>query len=142
MPRPYISKQLRQLVFQRAGGRCEYCLIHQDDRPETHPLDHVLAIKHGGLTEESNLALACMFCNLNKGSDLAAIDPLSGEIVPLFNPRTQIWSEHFDVSDASILGITAIGRATVALLRLNDRERVDYRQSLIEIGRYPLPTTN
>ena len=142
MPRPYISKQLRQLVFQRAGGRCEYCLIHQDDRPETHPLDHVLAIKHGGLTEESNLALACMFCNLNKGSDLAAIDPLSGEIVPLFNPRTQIWSEHFDVSDALILGITAIGRATVALLRLNDRERVDYRQSLIEIGRYPLPTTN
>lgn len=142
MPRPYISKQLRQLVFQRAGGRCEYCLIHQDDRPETHPLDHVLAIKHGGLTEESNLALACMFCNLNKGSDLAAIDPLSGEIVPLFNPRTQIWNENFGVSGALILGITAIGRATVALLRLNDLERLDYRQSLIEIGRYPLPTTN
>jgi len=101
-----------------------------------------MCLLFGGLTEESNLALACMFCNLNKGSDLAAIDPLSGEIVPLFNPRTQIWSEHFDVSDALILGITAIGRATVALLRLNDRERVDYRQSLIEIGRYPLPTTN
>lgn len=142
MPRPHIPIRLRRLVFQRAGGCCEYCLIHQDDRPETLSLDHVLAVKHGGLTEESNLALACVSCNSNKGPNLAALDPLNSEIVPLFNPRTQNWNEHFELSGALIVGLTAIGRATVALLRLNDYERLDYRQNLIENGRYPLLPTN
>ncbi|MGE0128170.1 MAG: HNH endonuclease [Blastocatellales bacterium] len=129
---------MRRLVINRAGGLCEYCLIHQDDRPETHPIDHVIALKHGGRTEEKNLALACAICNNNKGSDLATIDPLSGEIVPLFNPRTQNWDDHFELFGAQIIGRTAIGRATVALLRLNDDERLSYRQSLVNAKRYPL----
>jgi len=137
MTRPRIPIQLRRLVIKRAGWRCEYCLIHQDDRPETHPIDHILALKHGGQTAEENLALACLTCNVNKGSDLAAIDPLGGEIVPLFNPRNQNWGEHFELSGAQIIGRTAIGRATVVLLRLNDDERLSYRQSLIDAGRYP-----
>jgi hypothetical protein len=139
MPRPHIPAKLRRLVINRAGGRCEYCLVHQDDRPETHPIDHVIALKHGGQTVKENLALACVICNGNKGSDLATIDPLSGEIVPLFNPRIQSWGDHFDLSDAQIIGQTAIGRATAALLRLNDDERISYRQSLTNAGRYPLP---
>lgn len=138
MPRPHIPIQLRRLVINRAGGRCEYCLIHQDDRPETHPIDHILALKHDGQTVAENLALACVICNTNKGSDLAAIDPLNGEIVPLFNPRTQNWDDHFELPDAQIVGRTAVGRATAALLRLNDGERLSYRQNLIDAGRYPL----
>jgi len=138
MPRPHIPAKLRRLVINRAGGRCEYCLIHQDDRPETHPIDHVIALKHGGRTVRENLALACVICNGNKGSDLATIDPFSGEIVPLFNPRTQNWGDHFELSGAQIIGRTAIGRATAALLRLNDDERISYRQSLIDAGRYLL----
>jgi len=137
MPHPHIPTHLRRLVINRAGGRCEYCLIHQDDRPETHPIDHVIALKHGGQTAEENLALACVICNGNKGSDLATVDPLSGEIVLLFNPRAQDWDDHFELSGAQITGRTAIGRATVALLRLNDDERLSYRQSLIDAGRYP-----
>jgi hypothetical protein len=137
MPRPHIPAKLRRLVINRAGGRCEYCLIHQDDRPETHPIDHVIALKHGGRTVKENLALACVICNGAKGSDLATIDPLSGEIVPLFNPRTQSWGDHFELSRAQIIGRTAIGRATVALLRLNDDERLGYRQNLIDAERYP-----
>jgi hypothetical protein len=137
MPRPHIPIRLRRLVIKRAGRCCEYCLIHQADRPETHPIDHIIALKHGGRTEEGNLALACAICNSNKGSDLAALDPSSGGIVPLFNPRTQNWDEHFELSDAQLIGRTAIGRATVALLRLNDDERLSYRQSLIDAGRYP-----
>lgn len=137
MPRPHIPANLRRQVINRAGGRCEYCLIHQDDRPETHPLDHVIALKHGGRTVKENLALACVICNNNKGSDLATIDPLSGEIVPLFNPRTQNWDDHFELSGARIIGRTDIGRATVALLRLNDDDRLSYRQNLIETERYP-----
>lgn len=137
MPRPHISIRLRRLVMKRASRRCEYCLIHQEDRPETHPIDHVIALKHGGRTEEGNLALACASCNNNKGADLAALDPSSGEIVPLFNPRTQNWNDHFALYGERIMGRTAIGRATIALLRLNDAERLSYRQSLIAAGRYP-----
>jgi hypothetical protein len=75
----------------------------------------VVALKHGGRTVKENLALACVICNGNKGSDLATIDPLSSEIVPLFNPRTQSWGDHFELSGAQIIGRTAIGRATSAL---------------------------
>ena len=140
MPRPHIPIRLRRLVIKRAGERCEYCLIHQDDRPETHALDHILPLKHDGQTVEKNLALACAICNGNKGSDLAAIDPLSSKITPLFNPRTQNWGDHFESFGAQIAGRTAIGRAMVAVLRLNDKDRLSYRQSLIDAGRYPLPT--
>jgi len=134
---PHIAIRLRRLVMKRASGRCEYCLIHQEDRPETHPIDHVIALKHGGRTEEGNLTLACVSCNNNKGADLTALDPSSGEIVPLFNPRTQNWGDHFALDGARIMGRTAIGRATVALLRLNDVERLNYRQSLIAADRCP-----
>jgi len=74
MTRPHIPNTLRQEVIERAKGRCEYCLIHEDDRPERHQVDHVIALKHGGLTTIENLALACAVCNNNKGSDLATID--------------------------------------------------------------------
>ena len=137
MPRPHIPTQVLEKVFLRAGGRCEYCLIHQDDRPETHPIDHNLAIQYGGQTEPDNLALSCVFCNRNKGPNLAAIDPSSREIVPLFNPRIQGWSEHFELLGAEISGRTSVGRATVELLRMNEAERINYRQSLILAGRYP-----
>ena len=84
-----------------------------------------------------NLAWSCFFCNRFKGSDLASIDPISGRVVTLFHPRTQCWQRHFRLNSALIEGITASGRATAALLHLNDEERIAYRLGLIEIGRYP-----
>ncbi|MFN0111910.1 MAG: HNH endonuclease [Blastocatellia bacterium] len=138
MPRPHIPTRLREEVFLRASGYCEYCLIHQEDRPDTHPVDHIVAIQHGGRTEFMNLALSCTFCNRHKGPNLATIDPSNGEIVPLFNPRSQNWGEHFELSNGKIIGRTAIGRATVELLRINEPERLDYRQSLILAGRFPI----
>jgi hypothetical protein len=90
-----ISASLRHLVIERAQGRCEYCLIHQDVSIYSHEVDHIIALKHGGQTIADNLALSCLPCNRHKGSDFATIDPNSGEIVPLFNPRRQIWEEHF-----------------------------------------------
>lgn len=80
-----IPTELRKLVVERAEGRCEYCLIHQDVSIYTHEVDHVIAIKHQGKTEADNLALSCLPCNRHKGSDFATIDPESGEIVLLFN---------------------------------------------------------
>ena len=76
MSRTYIPLDLRRFVSIRADGLCEYCLIHQDDTPLTHPLDDVIAVKHGGGTTEMNLALSCVECNQNKGSDIATFDPL------------------------------------------------------------------
>ena len=82
-----IPPDLKRLVSERAGYCCEYCLIHQDDTPQTHEIDHLVARKHGGPTVEQNLALACLRCNRSKGSDLTAIDTETQQVVALFNPR-------------------------------------------------------
>lgn len=139
MPRQYIPKPIRREVIQRAHECCEYCLIHQDDRPESHQLDHILALKHGGTDELDNFALACASCNYHKGTDFYAIDPLEQTAAPLFNPRTQNRNEHFQLVGAEITGLTPTGRATVWLLRFNEEERSIERQELIEAERYPLP---
>lgn len=137
MSRPHIPDELRSLVIARAGGRCEYCLLHQDDTNFIHQIDHLIAVKHGGLTVSENLALACLKCNRHKGSDLTTIDPVDGAIVLLFNPRTQNWSEHFLLDGVRIVGLTPAGRATVRLLRMNDRTRLAQRRRLMAAGRYP-----
>lgn len=139
MPRTHVPAELRRLVIARARECCEYCLLHQDDTPFTHQIDHLIAVKHGGQTILINLALACLKCNRNKGSDLSAIDPLDGSIITLFNPRTQLWAEHFALDGARVIGLTPTGRATVQLLRINDRVRLAQRRNLADVGRYPPP---
>lgn len=124
-----IPATLRAAVVERAGERCEYC-----HKPQIsfypHEVDHVVAVKHGGETTLDNLAFACFQCNRYKGSDLASIDPQSGAITPLFNPRTQHWADHFRLDGATIVPLTSEGRATVFLLRLNDPERIQERAVL------------
>ncbi|MCC3406795.1 MAG: HNH endonuclease [Microcoleus sp. PH2017_10_PVI_O_A] len=132
-----ISAELRRLVTQRASKCCEYCLIHQDVSIYSHEVDHIIALKHESQTRADNLDLSCLSCNRYKGSDLATIDPVNDEIVPLFNPRRQVWEEHFVLNDARIEGITQIGRATGRLLKLNASNRILERQVLINQGRYP-----
>jgi hypothetical protein len=128
---------VRREVVRRAGNRCEYCLIHQDDAASRHQVDHVIAEKHGGQTELDNLALSCLPCNRRKSSDIGAIDPESGQIAPLFNPRTQAWSDHFKIKSNRIIGLTAEGRATVEFMQLNSPERSQERVELIRLGRIP-----
>jgi hypothetical protein len=126
-------------VIERAKECCEYCLVSQLTDAGLHQIDHPIALKHGGQTVSENLALACVDCNLHKGSDLATIDWESEELIPLFNPRKQHWRDHFQLEGAQIAGITAMGQATLRLLRLNDPERIEYRQVLIAAGLYPPP---
>jgi hypothetical protein len=135
--RPYVSPTLRQLVIKRAANCCEFCLIHQDDVPQQHEIDHLVARKHGGQTVAANLALTRLPCNRYKGSDQTAIDPETQTLVPLFNPRVQDWITHFALVNAAIVGLTPTGRATASLLRFNLSPRVDIRRLLIEKGRYP-----
>lgn len=137
MARTHIPAELRRLVNSRAHECCEYCLLHQDDTQFTHQVDHLVAIKHDGQTVSENLALACLKCNRNKGSDLTAIDPVDGVIVPLFNPRAQVWTEHFAVAGVRVVGLMPPGRATVRLLRMNDRRQLTQRRRLMMAGRYP-----
>ena len=135
--KPAVPERLRRQVQERAQGRCEYCLIHEVDMYYPHEADHAIAEKHGGPTSLENLAWACFYCNRFKGSALASVDPTSNKVVLLFHPRQQRWNRHFRLNGALIEGITASGRATVALLHLNNAERVAHRLGLIDLGHYP-----
>ncbi|MGV3661878.1 MAG: HNH endonuclease [Prosthecobacter sp.] len=130
-----INAALRRLVWQRAGGLCEYCRIHEDEVLMPHEVDHVIAEQHGGLTEEGNLSLACFQCNKVKGPNLAGIDPLTEGVEVLFHPRLDDWSVHFIFNGPQLEGLTARGRATVHTLRMNTPERVRLRMTLMESGR-------
>lgn len=131
-----ISKQLRQLVAERADYTCKYCRLPQTVALHKHEPDHVIPLQHGGETEKNNLALACMRCNRYKGANVASYDPTTNKLVPLFNPRTQNWEDHFELKGAIIQPITPEGRVTVKILRMNDENRVVERLRLIEAGFY------
>ena len=131
------SADLRRQVIARADNCCEYCLVPQDLAASTHQVDHVIAEKHGGQTVLENLALSCTVCNRRKASDISSLDPFTGGLVPLFNPRTQSWITHFHCNGVYIEGVTAEGRTTVAFLQLNAVERLMERAGWRHAGRYP-----
>lgn len=126
----------RALVWTRAEGRCEYCRVHQDHVELTHHIEHIVARKHGGPDDPSNLCVACERCNVFKGSDLTGIDPATGQVERLFNPRTQTWAEHFELRGPLIAGLTPTGRATVRVLSMNAGQRLQLRAALIAHGLY------
>lgn len=123
-----MNAALRAAVRSRANDRCEYCQRSQVDSPLISlQLEHVVPRKHGGDDHFDNLALACAECNLHKGSDLTGIDPVSNAVTPLFNPRAQIWKDHFTWDGQRIVGLTAVGRTTVRVLQLNSAQRLRVR---------------
>ena len=132
-----MDSATRTLVWSRAGDRCEYCRIHQAHSELTHHVEHIRAKKHGGSDDPSNLCLACERCNLFKGSDLTGIDADTGKIERLFDPREHAWEDHFRLVGPLILGITPLGRATVAVLSMNQGQRLQLRAALIAHGLYP-----
>lgn len=133
-----ISNEQKQLVRQRAGNCCEYCRLGEAGRLARFHIDHIIAIKHEGTDDEDNLCLACLQCNAHKGDNVAALDPLTREATRLYDPRRQIWDEHFSLNpDATISGRTPEGRVTVRVLRMNGRKRVQQRLEGIAIGDYP-----
>jgi HNH endonuclease len=139
MPREYIPVALKQEVFNRAQGTCEYCRSLAKFSPTNFVIEHIIPISRGGATTADNLALACQSCNNHKYNKTAAIDPMSNQLVPLFHPRQMRWEEHFTWSDETTLmfGITPTGRATVALLRVNRAGVMNLRQILHERGLHP-----
>jgi hypothetical protein len=132
-----ISKSKRVEVARRADYRCEYCLIHEEDAGFPHEVDHVISRKHGGSSGMENFALACLSCNRNKGTDVASITPLTGKAVRLFDPRRDLWADHFQLKDAVIEPFTETAAATIRILRMNAPERIMERRILQILGRYP-----
>lgn len=126
----YIPVAVRRLVEERANQYCEYCQLPAGVAFFPHEVDHVIAEKHGGLTDADNLAFTCWRCNRHKGSDLGSFDPQTGAFSFLFNPRTQQWAEHFAFEGIALTGLTPEGRTTVKLLQLNSDERLAERQRL------------
>jgi hypothetical protein len=104
-----------------------------------HEIDHVIAEKHAGPTSLENLALACFHCNNHKGPNIAGLDPATGQLTRLFHPRQDDWDEHFSWRGPLLVGLTPVGRTTVAVLAVNLRHRVTHRQALFEEGVFPRP---
>lgn len=124
-----VSRALDQQVRDRAAGRCEYCRMHQSIQGATFHIEHVIPRSIGGADDLNNLVLACPSCNLHKSNRVGASDPKTGEVVPLFHPLADEWSDHFEFEGLVAIGKTAIGRATLEALKLNLQRRQQIREA-------------
>jgi hypothetical protein len=136
---PAIPRALRRKIAIAAQFRCSYCLTAQQISGAQMHVEHIIPLARGGTSDESNLCLACAWCNSYKGAQTHAVDPLSSVLTPLFNPRTETWSTHFRWSDdgAEIIGVTSTGRATVVALRLNNELIAAARRQWALAGWHP-----
>jgi len=131
----YIPPALVRFVRARAGDICEYCHLPQILQEAAFHLDHVSPRSAEGPSDADNLALACVTCSLKKAARTQARDPRTGELVPLFHPRQDRWSDHFRWSGARLIGRTATGRATILALGMNRADVIAIRRVLIKLGR-------
>jgi hypothetical protein len=132
-------QEWREQLAQKAKNRCGYCLTQEAVSGVHLTLEHIIPQSKGGQTVVPNLWLSCRLCNESKGILTEYSDSKSGTVVPLFNPSTQIWSDHFAWNEAGsrIVGLTPIGRATVEALDLNSEFRVRSRAIWVEAGWHP-----
>ncbi len=139
MGRAYISSATKKLVFERANGYCEYCKCSSDFSTEPFSIEHIIPKSKNGTDSPNNLALACIGCNIYKSDKTTFLDTITQGFFPLYNPRISNWDEHFiwDESLTSMIGKTAIGRVTIAAIRLNRRQLKNLRRALIAIGEHP-----
>ncbi|MES2518193.1 MAG: HNH endonuclease signature motif containing protein [Bacteroidota bacterium] len=133
----YISRATRKLVMSRAGHRCEYCRVLEYLSSFDYHIDHIIGVQHGGSNSLNNLAYVCSPCNWKKGPNISTILQLEGPLIPLFNPRTQDWFEHFEVQKGTLVGKSSIGEATIKLLELNQDNKIEERFEMILAGFYP-----
>jgi hypothetical protein len=139
MVRRYVTVPEKQAIAERAQGRCEYCQSRADFATQSFSVEHIIPVSLDGETELENLALACPGCNAHKYNKTRSPDPADGKVVPLYNPRTQQWREHFRWNHdfSRIVGLTAVGRATVQALKLNRTGIINIRKALFIVGLHP-----
>jgi hypothetical protein len=132
-----MDRELNLEIRRRAEDRCEYCHLPQSCVEFTHPIDHIVARQHHGPTVADNLALSCVRCNRKKGPNLSGIDPQTGDVLLLFNPRRQQWRDHFRWHGLILVGTTETGRATIDVLGLNLSDRILVREAFSNSGEFP-----
>jgi HNH endonuclease len=139
MSSEYVPVALRQLVFDRARGLCEYCRSPAKYAVDPLVIDHIQPVSRGGETISENLASSCQTCNNYKYNKIESRDPVTDELAPLFNPRQMEWSQHFTWNEdtTEMLGITPTGRATVALLQTNRDGVMNIRRVLVIMNEHP-----
>jgi hypothetical protein len=130
-----MNQGLRQFVWARATGCCEYCRMPSDCDPLPLAVDHIRPQYHHGPTVAENLCVCCFSCNTFKAVNVAGHDPESGEITRLFHPRSDEWIEHFHWDGPYLRGLTEVGRTTIDVLRMNLPDRVEHRRLLHALGR-------
>ena len=128
-------------VESRAGGRCEYCRMHPSLQGATFHVEHIFPQSRGGVSDLSNLAWCCPSCNSRKSDRIDAVDPETKNLIRLYNPRTDHWDDHFRFDRYEIKGQTAVGRATLILLELNNKRRLLIRQAEECFGYFPPPSS-
>lgn len=135
----YISLEMRQRVADTAQHRCGYCQTQESVVGMALEIEHIIPEAAGGNSEETNLWLSCPSCNRHKGVQTRVFDAQTRQLVPLFNPRTQIWAEHFawEQGGLYVVGLTPIGRVTVQALRMNNSFVVYSRQVWINWEWHP-----
>jgi 5-methylcytosine-specific restriction endonuclease McrA len=129
-----VNRGLRRRVRDRAGDRCEYSHMPARLDPTPVQIDHVIAKQHRGKSAFTNLAQICALCNRYKGPNVAGVDPRTRQLSRLFDPRRDEWRKHFVWRSATLLGLTRIGRTTIAVLVINGPRRVAARAALIAEG--------
>jgi HNH endonuclease len=132
-----MDEALAGQIWQRARERCEYCLLPSALSILPFEINHIIPRKHGGLTVEANLALACFYCNRYKGPNIAGLDPDTRALSRLFDPRQDSWNEHFRWNEIRVDGVSSLGRTTIEVLRLNHAEILLVRQALKDEGVFP-----
>lgn len=134
-----MKQSLSRAVKERARFCCEYCFAQLEFSSDSFSIEHITPRIKNGLTVLENLAFSCQRCNNHKFTATESIDPISGSTAPLYNPRTDIWAEHFEWKEdyTEILGITPKGRATVLRLQLNRNGLVNLRMVLHQFGFHP-----
>lgn len=139
MSRTYIPEAMRQRIAETARYRCGYCQTLQVVVGYPLHIEHIIPEAVGGPSTEDNLWLACSVCNNYKGVQTQAIDPVTQTTVPLFNPRTQVWADHFvwSKTGTEVIGLTPTGRATVLALQLNNPFRIHSRERWVSVGWHP-----
>ena len=135
---------VKRAIRQSARHRCEYCHSQEPFSPSAFSIEHIIPRSEGGEDVEGNLALSCQECNNHKYTSIAARDPVSGESVPLFNPRQTRWSDHFAWNEdfTLLIGLTPTGRATNEKLQLNRTSLLNLRRVFHQAGIHPLSEVN
>ena len=136
---PTISTTIRKQIAKAANHCCEYCQTAQKISGAQMNLEHIIPISGGGSSNPDNLCLSCAWCNSYKWAKTEGLDPQTEHLAQLFNPRQQTWTNHFEWNQDStqIVGKTAIGRATIVTLKMNNPFIVPARRHWVEAGWHP-----